>query len=110
MKDEGGMMNAESEWVEMMPGVKRRIKADGEKVMLVEVHFDAGAAVPGHNHPHEQISYIVSGRLRFTLYGEVMELKTGDCLHIPSNAPHEATALEETVTLDIFSPPREDFR
>ncbi len=98
------------DWVEMMPGVKRRIKADGEKVMLLEMHFDSGAAVPGHNHPHEQISYIASGRLRFTLYGDVMELKTGDCLHIPSHAPHEATAIEETVTLDICSPPREDFR
>ncbi len=100
----------DSEWIQMMPGVQRRIKADGEKVMLVEVHFDSGAAVPGHNHPHEQVSYIVSGRLRFILYGEVMDLKTGDSLHIPSNAPHEATAVEETVTLDIFSPPREDFR
>ncbi|MBM4423831.1 MAG: cupin domain-containing protein [Chloroflexi bacterium] len=101
---------AESEWVQMMAGVKRRIKADGEKLMLVEVRFEAGAAVPAHSHPHEQISYVVSGRFEFTVDGKAVIVAAGESLHLPSNVPHAARALEASTALDAFSPPREDFR
>ncbi len=101
---------ADSEWVTMTEGVKRRIRVDGEKMMLVEVHFEAGAAVPGHSHPHEQISYVASGRMQFTVNGQKVEVAAGDSLHLPSNVPHAARALEASIVLDTFSPPREDFR
>ncbi len=103
-------MNEQTVWVPMSPGMRRRILQDGVKMMLVQVHFESGAAAPLHQHPHEQISYIVSGHVRFTLDGKDVELRSGQSLHIPSNAMHGAVALEESMVLDSFSPPREDFR
>ena len=100
----------DSEWVQMTTGVKRRIREDGEKLMLVEVRFEAGAAVPQHSHVHEQISYVASGRMVFVVNGQEMELNAGDSVRLPSNVPHSARAAEASTVLDTFSPPREDFR
>src|SRR5450432_3071305 len=99
-----------ADWVSMAEGVQRRIRADGDKLMLVEVQFVAGASVATHHHPHEQVTYIVSGRLRFTLDGQTTILSAGQSIFIPSNVPHSVTAEEATTLLDAFSPPREDFR
>ncbi len=94
----------------MTPGVKRRIREDGEKLMLVEVQFEPGAAVPEHAHVHEQTSYVVSGHMVFKMNGQEIEMKAGDSLRMPSNVPHAARSVEASVVLDSFSPPREDFR
>lgn len=96
--------------VDMMPGVSRKVMTDGEKMMLVEVTLDAGAVVPMHTHPHEQTGYVARGKMRFEIGGETTELGPGDSWMIPGGVPHEATAIEACVVLDIFSPPREDFR
>lgn len=98
------------EWVEMVPGVRRRIREDGEHLMLVEVHLDNGAVVPEHAHVHEQITFVISGHLAFKLDGKDVDLPAGGTLRMPSNVRHGVTALENTVVLDVFSPPREDFR
>ncbi len=100
----------DTEWVKMTEGVKRRIRIDGEKMMLVEIRFEAGAVVPMHSHPHEQVTYVATGRMLFTLNGEKVEVPAGGSIHMPSNAPHDARALEASVLLDTFSPPREDLR
>lgn len=97
-------------WVKMVEGVERRILTDGEKLMMVEFHFQAGSAVAAHKHPHEQALYVVSGRLQFTLDGHITELSAGQSIFIPSNVVHGAAAPEETFTIEAFSPPREDFR
>lgn len=94
----------------MTQGVKRRIRVDGEKMMLVEVRFEAGAAVPEHAHVHEQISYVANGRMEFTVDGKTVEVAAGQNLHLPSNVPHGARSVAESTVLDMFSPPREDFR
>ncbi len=78
--------------------------------MVLEVDFEAGAAVPTHAHVHEQVSYVVKGRMKFTVEGKVIEVAAGESVRLPSNAPHAAQALEASRLLDIFSPPREDFR
>jgi len=96
--------------VEMFPGVVRRTLTAGERLMLVEVTLDDGAVVPMHTHPHEQTGYLVSGRFLFELAGERRELGPGDCWLVPSNLPHQVTALERAVCVDIFSPPREEYR
>ena len=96
--------------VEMFPGVVRRTLTFGERLMLVEVTMDDGAVVPMHTHPHEQTGYLVSGRFLFELAGERRELGPRDCWLVPSNQPHQVTALERTVCVDIFSPPREEYR
>jgi quercetin dioxygenase-like cupin family protein len=99
-----------NEWQAAEPGVRRRIVVDGEKMMLVEVHFEPGAVGNLHKHPHEQATRVISGRVRFTLDGQERVVATGEHLLIPSNTMHGAEALEESLLLDIFSPPRQDFR
>ena len=97
-------------WVQMFPGVRRRILADGENVMLVEVHLDAGAVVPRHAHVHEQISLVHRGKLKFEMDDRTFELGTGQAALMRSNEPHKVTALEASIAMDTFSPPRADFR
>ncbi len=94
--------------VDIVPGVRRR-HLSGDNVMLVEVTLDDGAVVPEHSHVHEQISLVVSGKVEFVVGGQKQVLGPGEAVLIPSNVTHIATALEPSVSLDIFSPPREDF-
>ena len=96
--------------VEMLPGVTRRTLNEGERTMLVEVEMRKGSEVPLHTHMHEQIGYLARGRILFRLGDEERELNPGDSWIVPSNVPHAATALEETLLVDIFSPPREEYR
>jgi quercetin dioxygenase-like cupin family protein len=99
-----------AEWVMMAPGVRRLTLVDGDKLMLIQAELEKGAVVAEHNHPHEQATYVVSGRVEFTVSGKMSVLKPGQSIHMPSNAPHSVVAVEATVLLDAFSPPREDFR
>ena len=96
--------------VEMFPGVVRRTITDGERLMLIEGTMDDGAVVPTHTHPHEQTGYLVSGRFLFELGDEKRGLGPGDCWLVPSNVPHKVTALAPSVFIDVFSPPREEYR
>jgi quercetin dioxygenase-like cupin family protein len=99
-----------TEWVVTGEGVRRRIMVDGEKLMLTEVHFEQGGVGALHSHPHEQATLVVTGRVRFTLAGVEHEYTAGQCIYVPSNLVHGMVALEESLVLDTFSPPREDFR
>jgi quercetin dioxygenase-like cupin family protein len=96
--------------VEMLPGIVRRTLTEGERMMLIEVTLEQGAVVPLHTHPHEQIGYLASGRLLWELGDERRELAAGDSWLVPSNVPHQVTALEPSVAIDVFSPPREEYR
>lgn len=84
----------------------------GHRVMLAHVLLKKGCVVPRHSHENEQFTYVLEGALRFLLGEDGAEdvvVRTGEVLHIPSNVPHEALALEDTLDMDIFSPPREDW-
>ncbi|HTV16767.1 MAG TPA: cupin domain-containing protein [Acidobacteriaceae bacterium] len=82
----------------------------GERGMLARIILRKGAIVPRHSHENEQISYILEGALRFTLGdGRVITVGAGEVLVIPSNLPHQAEALDDTVDLDVFTPPRADW-
>ncbi|HLH04378.1 MAG TPA: cupin domain-containing protein [Bryobacteraceae bacterium] len=81
----------------------------GDKVMVARVLMKKGCVVPLHQHHNEQISYIESGALHFTVSGEEITVRAGEFLCIPPNAPHTAVALEDTVDIDLFTPPREDW-
>jgi unsaturated pyranuronate lyase len=82
----------------------------GERAMLARVLLRKGAVVPEHSHENEQITYILEGTLRFTMgNGQVITVAAGEVLVIPSHMPHKAEALEDTVDLDIFTPPRADW-
>lgn len=98
---------------------KERLKQDlerrlisTERLMLAHVYLEQGCVVPQHSHENEQLTYILEGLLRFWLgadESEVRDVAAGDVLHIPSNLPHKAEALETTLDVDIFCPPRQDW-
>lgn len=84
----------------------------GERMMLAHVYLDAGTIVPTHSHDNEQLTYILEGALHFWIGEEGEEevtVRAGEVLHIPSNVPHRAEALEDTLDVDVFSPPRRDW-
>lgn len=81
----------------------------GQNLMLARVLMKKGAHVPLHHHHNEQVTYILEGALKFAIDGKEIVVKAGEVLCIPSNMPHEAWALEDTVDLDVFNPPREDW-
>ncbi len=87
----------------------------GERMMLAQVYLDEGAIVPWHSHENEQLTWVLEGSLRFWLGEEgsadVQELviNSGEVLFIPSGVPHKAEALADTLDVDIFSPPRQDW-
>lgn len=93
----------------MFPGVTRRILNTGERLMVVELYLDRGSIVPEHTHPHEQGGYLAKGRLRFVIGDEERILAQGDSWLVPSGVPHTVTALEDSIAIDVFCPPREDF-
>jgi quercetin dioxygenase-like cupin family protein len=84
----------------------------GERMMLAHVYLKKGCIVPKHSHENEQLTYILEGALKFWI-GEdgdrEITVSTGEVLLIPSNIPHKAEALEETLDVDVFSPPRQDW-
>lgn len=95
----------------LSPKMTRRI-ATGSQVMICQISLLKGGVVPLHHHRHEQISSVVEGRLRFWLgeaEEEVVDLCGGQALIIPPFVPHRVEAIEDTKTLDIFAPPREDW-
>src|SRR3974377_2478198 len=81
----------------------------GDKAMVAQVFLRKGAIVPLHHHESEQITYILEGALKFELEGQEIVVGKGKVLRIPSNVPHMAVALEDTLDLDIFSPIRHDW-
>ena len=95
-----------------MPQLERR-RVIGEQAMISHVTLHKGCMVPTHAHTNEQFCCVLSGRLRFGLGAEgsperrEVTVSAGEVLHLPSNLPHSAEALEETVVLDVFSPPSE---
>ncbi len=83
-----------------------------ERMMLAHVYLEQGCIVPKHSHENEQLTWILEGRLRLWLGeddAEVFDVAAGEVLHIPSHVPHRAEALETTLDVDIFCPPRQDW-
>jgi quercetin dioxygenase-like cupin family protein len=87
----------------------------GERMMLAQVYLDEGAIVPWHSHENEQLTWVLEGALHFWLGREgstelkEMVIRAGDVLFIPSNVPHKVVALQDTLDVDVFSPPRQDW-
>lgn len=93
---------------QMNPLVTRQY-ITGVNTMLARIGLKKGAVVPQHSHFHEQISHVVEGALLFRLEGEEVTVRSGEILCIPPHVPHEVLALEDSVALDIFNPPRQDW-
>ena len=98
-------------WEPVTDLISRRL-VTSERMMLAQVYLKKGAVVPKHSHENEQLTYILEGALRFRI-GEQLErevvVSAGEVLVLPSNVPHEAEALEDTLDVDVFCPPRQDW-
>ncbi len=94
---------------EMVEGVHLSTLVHGEKTLMGQFEIAKGAEVPRHSHPHEQTGFMVSGKLRFRVEEEIMEVETGDSWCIPGEAEHGVEALEDSVVIEVFAPVREDY-
>lgn len=99
----------QKQYIYVMPAGARKTLAVGSKGLLAEFKLDAGAVLPEHAHPHEQIGYLVSGKLILIIDGAEELLAAGDSWAIPGNARHSARALEDSLAIEVFMPVREDY-
>jgi quercetin dioxygenase-like cupin family protein len=97
------------EWEETAPGMKRKIMAYDENLMLVRVEFEKGAVGTLHSHHHVQITHVESGLFEVEINGEKKVLSAGDVFYVAPHLLHGAVCLEAGVLIDVFSPMREDF-
>lgn len=103
------LLGNEIPWEVVGEGVKRKIMAYDDNIMLVKVSFDKGSVGQQHSHYHSQTTYVASGEFDITIEGETKTLKGGDAFYIPPNAVHGAVCKKADVLIDTFSPIREDF-
>jgi quercetin dioxygenase-like cupin family protein len=93
---------------ELNPLLQRQFVV-GQELMLARVLMKKGCVVPEHSHHNEQLTYIVEGALKFWIDGKEIVVSAGEVLCIPAHMPHKAEALEDTIDLDVFNPPRADW-
>ena len=105
----GHIKNSQISLEEIAPGVKIQIMGYDSDLMLVKVNFEKGAIGHKHKHPHQQVSYIVSGKFEVEIDEKKEILEKGDAFTIPSDIEHGVICIEEGVLIDTFSPLREDF-
>ena len=95
--------------VEKMNPLFDRQYVVGDQVMVARIAMKKGCLVPEHSHHNEQISQVLSGAMRFSVEGKEIVLRGGEFLLIPPHVPHSAEALEDSIAIDTFTPPREDW-
>jgi quercetin dioxygenase-like cupin family protein len=91
------------------PGMVRQVLAYSPQLMLVRHNFEKGWKGARHSHPHHQLVYVVRGHIRFQAEGKSWEMRAGDSIVVDGGIPHEASALEESEVLDVFTPYREEY-
>ncbi len=94
---------------QLLEGVDLTTLVHGEKTLMGQFKIAKGSIIPNHSHPHEQTGFMVFGKLRFIVDGEVTDVETGDCWCLHGNIEHSAEALEDSVIIEVFSPVREDY-
>jgi unsaturated pyranuronate lyase len=90
-------------------GLKRRVLAYNDKLFLAEHEMAKGWVGTVHSHPHDQIVYVVHGHLTVTSQGKTFEIRTGDTFVVRGGVEHRASALEDSLVIDVFTPWREDY-
>lgn len=103
------VINEECDLEDLGNGIKRKILAHAGGLMSVEVHFEKDAVGALHHHPHEQLSYVLSGVFDFTIDGVTREVRAGDTLYKKPNVIHGCVCREKGALLDLFTPQRQDF-
>lgn len=96
--------------VEMGPGIYRRTMATTDEAMVCEFFLERGAEIPAHSHTNDQVGYVVSGCMVMTIGDQTQTCNPGDSYAVPGGIVHSVRVAIDTVTIDIFSPPRNDYR
>ena len=94
---------------ELVPGFTARL-LHTDQITVGHVHAKAGSVLPEHQHPHQQVTNVISGELSMTVDGETRTCKAGDAVVIPGDTPHSARALTDCYLIDVFQPVREDYK
>ena len=94
---------------QLLEGIELTTLVHGEKTLMGQFKIAKGSAIPPHSHPHEQTGFLVAGKLRFNVEGEVMDTEPGDSWCLAGGVEHSAEALEDSVIIEVFSPVREDY-
>jgi len=95
--------------VAALPGIVRRTLCHGANTLLTEFRLQSGSTLPAHHHPQEQTGYLISGHLRLRIADREHDVRPGDAWCIPANVEHQASILEDSVALEVFSPVRTDY-
>ena len=101
--------NQEKPLMTIVPGIQRKTHAVGAHTLMTEFVLEAGAALPAHKHPHEQIGFLVSGRLILAIGGESCEMNPGDSWAVPGDVEHSAKVVERAEAIEVFYPVRQDY-
>ncbi|UVI29538.1 cupin domain-containing protein [Paenibacillus spongiae] len=96
------------EWQYPVTGIRRKIFPPGANIMSMMIELEKEAIGPAHSHPHEQLTFVISGKLEVTLEKDAHIVAAGEQLHIPGDVVHTVKALEDAVVLETFTPLRED--
>lgn len=99
----------EHPWIDIAPGIRRRTITYGTSMYQMIAKLDAGSRMPEHKHAQEQIVHILEGRMKLIVSGVPHELKGGESFYLASNVPHGVETIVDTMVLDTFSPPRDDY-
>ena len=102
-------INQEVTAVPMVEGVTRKVLSHSGSLMVCEITLGGGSVIASHAHPHEQITYVISGKCCYTVGEATQEVSAGDSVLIPGNVPHSIVVLETMKVIDAFAPAREDF-
>ena len=92
------------------PGMKRQVLAHTDQLMLVRHYFEKGWVGVRHSHPHHQLVYVISGVIHVDVAGDIFDVHAGDSFIVDGGVEHQASALEPSEVLDVFTPVREDYR
>jgi len=102
-------MKSKNPWITICPGIKRQTLTSGKKMYQMLATLEPGSKMPAHQHPHEQIVHVLSGRMKLIVDGTPHEMKAGNSFYLGGNVPHGVETIEETRVIDTFSPPRDEY-
>ena len=101
---------SEASQVEMLAGIHRRTMAMTDEVMLCEFFLERESVVPPHSHMNDQVGYVIYGSVEMTIGEQTCIIQPGDSYARPGGVIHGARAIIDSLVIDVFSPPRDDYR
>jgi quercetin dioxygenase-like cupin family protein len=102
--------HTDNNFYKVTDGIQIKTLVIGESTLMTEFRLSKDAVIPFHSHPYEQTGYLISGNIILHIEKEKYDMKKGDSWCIQENRPHQADVIEDSIVLEVFSPPREDYK